>query len=312
MLLKFASLLLVTMFAVDNRGTLFPPKKTEVQQNLIPGSRVTTRLDVYKSLAKLDHQPRGNFLPSIRSHQDILVQEDDETVNESLQHSLVELREIIEGLRTSVIPNESGESLIVFQSLLKMLSNPQQSASSTFDSLLPWQKYVDQSIRDLKCSVRNLCREFGSNFKCDPEGHLRVILLNEKSPFDHLNLLMIPNTVEMLSMGRCGLTSISAWSDLKGKSLKWMRIYERGTSLLTLNLDGLRGTLDSSPLKHITILRSQISGYFGLQAVSLQDSALPRIGHWMRSSTLVSLCIESKAKQKRKLFFGRNGVWKLE
>ena len=313
MLLKFAPLLLITVSAVENGGDQSPPKTTEVQQNPIPGSRVTSRLDIYKSLAQLHHQPRENFQPSIRSDQCILAPEDGETVNESLQHSLVEVREIIDGPIKHVISAESIESLIVFQSLLKMLSNPEQSASSNLDSQLPWREYLSESIRNLKCSVRDLCHEFGSHFKCDQEGHLNTIRLNRMGPFDHWNLLMIPNTVENIEMRRCGLTSISAWSDLKGKSLKSLRIYE--PRILNFNLDGLQGTLDDLPLEDLTVGRSQLSEYFGVQRVSLSDSALPKIGEWMRSSTLVRLRIVasiSRASNRRRICVDRDGNWVLD
>ena len=227
---------------------------------------------------------------------------------------MVELTDFIEGMRTSVIPNESAESLIVFQSLSRMLSNPQQTESTALDSQLPWQKYLAQSIRDLKCSVRDLCHEFGSNFKCDPEGHLNIIILNRMGPFAHLNLAMIPKTVVKLTLSKCGLTSVSAWSDLKGKSLESLRIYE--PLVLKLNLDGLRGTLNELPLEHLFVGRCQVSEYFGLQTYSPSDPALPEIKKWMRASTLVNLTIESrdsrnKMQRRRRISSQREGTWQI-
>ena len=257
----------------------------------LPEARVRTRrLIIFESFAKSDDQRDGDFQSPSKAtelHQD----SDDQTVNENLKHSLVELAEIIEGMKTPVILNESAKSLIVFQSLSRMLSihDPKQSGI-----LLPWQKYLSESIRNLKCSVKDLCEEFNWNFKCNQEGHLRVIVLRGKGPFTHLNLRMIPNTVERFSTESCGLTSISAWSDLKGKSLKSLRIYESETGNLRLNLDGLQGTLDDLPLENLTVGRWQVSAYFGLPTLaldSLSDSVLTEIGEWMRPSTLVNLRI---------------------
>ena len=265
-MLSLASLILITVSAVDNGRNQFPPisavddaylqsvsqEPSVRSRTTISGSPVTRRLRIFESFAKSEDPTQDDYPLPIGSDQVILASDDDPTINEILDESLVELRGIIEAL-TPVTGFQSTESLIVFHSLLGMFSSrhPVQ-----FHSPLPWQTYLSQSITNLRCSVTDLCREFGSNFKCDQEGHLRVILLNGKGPFDHLNLLMIPNTVEILSMERCGLTSISAWSDLKDKSLQSLRIYETGTSNLKLNLDGLQGTLDYLPLRDITVARA--------------------------------------------------------
>ena len=111
------------------------------------------------------------------------------------------------------------------------------------------------------------------------------------------------------------LKTISAWSDLKEKSLKTLYIFAAGSSNLKLNLDGLQGTLDDLPLEDLTVGRAQISEYFGVQTVSLSDSALPKIGEWMRSSTLVRLRIvaaSSRFRNRRRICVDRNGKWVLD
>ena len=125
---------------------------------------------------------------------------------------------------------------------------------------------------------------------------------------------MIPKTVTKLTLNGCGLTSVSAWSDLKGKSLESLRIYEPLD--LKLNLDGLRGTLNELPLEHLLVGRCQVSEYFGLQTYSPSDLALPEISKWIRASTLVSLRIESrdsrhKMHRRRGLCFYREGTWQI-
>ena len=86
MLLKFAPLLLITVLAVENGGNQFPPKTDEVQKNSVSVSRVTTRLDVYKSLAKLHHQPRDNLQPSISSDPGIVAAEE---IKQSMTYSRI-------------------------------------------------------------------------------------------------------------------------------------------------------------------------------------------------------------------------------
>ena len=263
---------------------------------------ITRRLKIFESFAKStdqrDDDPQVSAA-NVMLNQDCLGSDDDKTVNEILHDSLVEL----EGDYRHLIPTKFVESLIVFQSLLKMLSMdyPEQSGSP-----LPWQQYLSESIRNLKCSVTDLCHEFGSHFKCDDEGHLiALILYGMAERFDHFDLLMIPNTVKMIEMKRTTLKTISEWEDLRGKSLKTLRIHENGVSNLKLNLDGLQGTLDYLPLEHLTVGRGEISDYFGLQTVSLLDPALSRIGEWMSSSTLISLRIEKRKNDRKKVYFQR-------
>ena len=293
-MLTFALLLWIAVSGVDAASHQSLPKESSVQSTPLPECRaMARRLKIFESFTKSTDQ-RDDDLPLsakvVELDQDYFhsgSSDDEQSVNELLQHSLVELREIIDATKTHVIPTESIESLIVFQSLLKMLSIPRQFES---DSPSPWQNYLIASIRNLKCSVMDLCHEFSSNFKCDHEGRLKLIVIYGMGPFDHLNLLMIPNTVKGLSMERCGLTSISPWSDLKGKSLKSLRIYVSDAGNLKLNLDGLQGTLDHLPLENLTVGKYQISEYFGLQTLDRwPDSALSKIGKWMRCSTLLNL-----------------------
>ena len=273
-------------------------KESTVQSTPLLESRSTTqRLSVFESFAKSDDQRHGHLQLSVESvepDQDCSGSDDGKTVNEMLQDSLVELER---------------DSLIVFQSLLKMLSMDDAEQSG---SPLPWQRYLSESIRNLNCSVMNLCREFSSHFKCDDEGHLNAITLKGMARrFDHFDLLMIPNTVKLIEMKRTKLKTISEWEDLRGKSLKTLRIHENGVSTSKLNLDGLLGTMDYLPLEHLTVGRGEVSDYFGLQTVSLHDPALSKIEKWMSSSTLMSLCIETQTNHKRKVYLQRDGTSEL-
>ena len=285
-MLIFASLLWIVVCAVDAASVRSQAKESSVQSTPLSESRVLTRrLNIFESFAKSDDERQGHLqLPVaiVEHHQDCEGSNDDQTVNEILQDPRMALVEVIEGIRNPAVSSEPIESLIVFQSLLKMLSarNPKEC-----DSPLPWQQYLSESIRNLKCSVTEFCHKF-KVFRCDKEGHLISIRLHKRGPFDHLNLLMIPKTVAKLTLDRCGLTSISAWSDLKGKLLQSMKIIEPETSNFKLNLDGLRGTLDYLPLEYLTLGSWQVSEYFGLETLSLSDPALPEIGKWMRASTL--------------------------
>ena len=76
---------------------------------------------------------------------------------------------------------------------------------------------------------------------------MKVILLDDKDPFDQLNLLMIPNTVTILSLRHTKIKAISEWADLKDKSLKELRL-DRNANL-ELNLDGLRRDSNHLPLE---------------------------------------------------------------
>ena len=313
-MLTFVPLLWIAVSGTDATILQCLPRKTNVPSLPRPGSpAMTRRLNIFESFAKSADQ-RGDALQLsadvVKPDQGSLDSDDEKSVNEILQRSLVELRVIIDAAKSHLIFTESVESLIVFQSLLRLLSIPREC-----DSPSRWQNYLIASIRNLKCSVKDLCHEFSSNFKCDHEGRLKLIAICGMGPFDHLNLLMIPSTVEKLSMQRCGLTSISAWSDLKGKSLKSLRIYESQVGNLKLNLDGLQATLDYLPLENLTVGKYQISEYFGLQTFDRwPHSGLSKIGKWMKCSTLLnlraatSLC-RSQAGRRQKCFcFCRDGT----
>ena len=317
-MLTFVPLLWIIVFGADAASHQSLPKKSKVRTLPCPEPpAMTRRLKIFESFAKSKDQRAGDLQVSpevVKPDQDCFGLDGEQSVNELLQHSLVEWREIIDAAKTHLISTEAVESMIVFQSLLKMLSIPREFES---DSPSPWQNYLIASISNLKCSVKDLCHEFSSNFKCDHEGRLKLIAICGMGPFDHLNLLMIPNTVERIIIERCGLASISAWSDLKGKSLKSLRIYVSEAGNLKLNLDGLQGTLDYLPLEYLTLGGWQVSEYFGLETLSLSDPALPQIGKWMRASTLVNLRIESRnsrraLRRRRRINFYREGTWKLE
>ena len=268
------------------------------------------RLNIFESITKSDEIPM-----SLTRKESGTALDDDQSVNDILQHSLVELMGILQTLESNdpsqamrvplqVIRKQSAESLLVFQSLLKMVSNPTQSCPLT-----SWQQYLTESIRKQQCSEVDLCREFHQIFKCDKEGHLKVITLDIKGPFDHLNLLMIPNTVTSLSVRRTKLKTISEWTDLRGKSLKTLRLdanYE-----VKLNLDGLNGELKSLPLKHLTVSKKSIANYFG-EGDGI--SAFSKIGNWMRASTLTSLTLRKRTRGYPRCegIFDSDGSWTLE
>ena len=246
----------------------------------------------------------GNFTP-----------DDDESVNDILQHSLVELTETLRTLETNdpskamrlllpVIPVQSPESLMVFQSLLMMLSNPKEAPTSA-----PWQQYLMDSIRNQSCSEVELCRVFQRNFKCDEKDHLKVILLDYNHQFAYLNLLMIPKTVTILSLRHIKLKAISDWSGLKGKSLKVLRV-DRNPDL-KLNLNGLIGELDHLPLDYLVVSKGVVTNYFREQN---WERALSKIGDWMRTSTLTSLRlrVRSGPDSRRNVCFNSDGCWKIE
>ena len=268
----FVVLLLLIVSTVGAVSHQSAQRDTVMQQHLISKSGMSRRLSVFESFAKSDDDPRDDFRirPSLA---------DNETVNEILQHSLIELTRTI------------GIMQLVFESLSRMLSIPLHSPSSL--SL-------------------DLYHKLNLDVHCNHEGHLTVIGLNRVGQFDHsLNLLMIPSTVEKVSMQRCGLTSISPWSDLKGKSLKSLRIYESDRLNLKLNLDGLKGTLDYLPLEHLSVGRNQVSDYFGLQKFSSSDPAFHRIGKWMKLSTLNVLRIQTMKGRRKSFSFYRDGTWTL-
>lgn len=143
---------------------------------------LTRRMKIFESITKSEDQQHDDSSMSIDDEQGISTSDDNQTVNDILQHSLVELTEILRALDSGdaskamriplhVIPVQS--SMMVFQSLLRMLSNPKESLSSE-----PWQNYLIGSIKNQQCSVMDLCREFEHNFKCDEEGHLTAIGLD--------------------------------------------------------------------------------------------------------------------------------------
>ena len=205
-------------------------------------------------------------------------------------------------------PVQSHDSLI-FKSLLMLLTNPRDSQPS-----FPWQKYLSESIKNQRCSVLDLCNDYKSKFKCDHDGHLTAVRLDQNKPFDHLNLLMLPSTVTDLRVRRTKLKTVSKWHDLKGKSLKCLKIQRN--SDLNLNLDGLIGELNHLPLESLTVSMPQIAAYFSVPIKLLENPrvdpinpAFSRIGEWMKRSTLVQLRIESS--RRNILLFCRDGLWSI-
>ena len=83
------------------------------------------------------------------------------------------------------------------------------------------------------------------------------------------------------------MKTISEWTDLKGKSLKVLRV--DGNFDLKLNLDGLAGELNHLPLEQLSVSTMSIRNYFG---DFYWKRVLPKIGNWMRASTLTSLKLE--------------------
>ena len=114
----------------------------------------------------------------------------------------------------------------------------------------------------------DLCNEYHRNFNCYPDGRLRVIGLSGQE-FDHLNLLMIPNTVTMLYLKKTKLKTISKWADLRGKSLKFLALGQNPD--LQLDLGGLKGELDHLSLEHLIVSSSQ-RAYFGMPKKSPDQS----------------------------------------
>ena len=293
-MLTFAPLLFIVVCIVYLDGTSHgPPKKYNEFDGSVQSSSVSISIGVKK----------GSLMPEGG---------DDKTVNEILQHSLVELTETLQRLESNdpfkamriplnVIQRQSPESLMVFQSLLMMLTNPKESGS-----LMPWQQYLVESISKHQCSVMGLCREFEKNFKCDKEGHLTVIGLDGKGPFDHLNLLMIPNTVTKVLLRHTKLKTISEWTDLKGKSLKTLCLDANYD--LKLNLDGLNGELNHLPLNHLAVSTRSITKYFG---EAEGKNAFSKVGIWMRASTLTSFKLRKKTGGVPRTvgIFASDGSW---
>ena len=191
---------------------------------------------------------------------------------------------------------------MVFESLLMMLSNPTESKEAPSCPMVvtvAMRHYLSASIRKQRCSIMDLCDKFQRNFKCNADGDLRVIVLYEQA-FDHLNLLMIPNTVNILYIKRSGLKTISEWTDLKGKSLKSLQLHQNIG--LKLNLDGLMGGLDHLPLENLIVSRDQLSAYFGLKRVSPNDPCFFRVQEWMKLSTLTYLRIYGSRRNDKIIF----------
>ena len=274
-----------------------------------PGSRPIKRLPIFESFTKSDDEQT-----IFENEYSTLDSVDEGTVNEQLSTLLVDFHvpETVEFGRSFVAVRASQNEgqlrdLMVFRSLLMMFINPKDS-----QALLPWQQYLAESIRNQKASVINLCSEYIQNFKCE-EGHLTFINVDGKGSFDHLNLLMIPNTVRKCSAIRCKFKTMSPWSDLKGKSLECLRL----TSNVNLKLDlhGLTGESDHLPLKKLMISRVSISKYFGLQVptrMNPKSYGNTGIARWMEKSTLEYMQVIScnTAGRKRKIFsFYRDGTW---
>ena len=291
----FASLLCTAVFAVEKQSDLshlFLLTDEDIESVATPPPQVTRRLSIFKSITGLEGQRRDDVLPSIKKvhgNSDLIKGITDEIIQEMRTalglkgHLSTQCDNVNEQQPLSTTSDDS----MVFESLLMMLSNPTESNSSKL-----WQQYLEKSIKNQKCSVTDLCNEFDKMFKCDEEGHLIVIRLEGKGPFDHLNLLMVPNTVWALNVGRTRLKTISQWSDLRGKSLRSLEI-DRNPDL-ELNLDGLRWKLDNLPLQHLTVQRCQISQYFGLQTLFSTDPATSRVQEWMKSSALDGLRIHAR------------------
>ena len=307
-MLTFAPLLLTAVSVVNLNGASHQSRQehnefdTSLRSAALPKSSVgSRRLSIFKSITKSGDQRNAE--------EDSPAPDDDKTVNEILRHSLVELTDTLGTLESNdpfkamrislhVIPVQSPESLMVFESLLKMLSNPKESRSST-----TWQQFLIKSIGNQQCSVLDLCKEFHQNFECDGEGHLKVIGLVRRSPFDHLNLLMVPNTVEILNIRRIKLKTISEWSDLRGKSLRVLNLEENID--LQLNLDGLTGDLDHLPLERLSVSQRSLTHYFGERN---WYRTLAKIGDWMKTSTLTCLTLTDRSCKSR-AFFGGDGTW---
>ena len=298
----FASLLCTAVFAVEKQRDvtdLFLLTDTDIESVATPPPQVTRRLGIFKSITGLEGQRRDGVVPSIknvRGNSDSIEGTTDAIIRE--MRTTLGLQDYLSTQSENVNEQQPLSTTfcdsMVFESLLMMLSNPTESDSSKL-----WQQYLEQSIKNQKCSVTDLCNEFDKIFKCDEEGHLIVIRLEGKGPFDHLNLLMVPNTVWTLSMGRTRLKTISRWSDLRGKSLRSLEL-ERNPDL-ELNLDELRGKQDVLPLQHLTVQRCQISEYFGLQTLFSTGPATSRVQEWMKGSVLDGLRIHARNN------FGHNG-----
>ena len=248
------------MFAVDMQFDPSLPDETS------PESRPVKRLPIFESFTEANREQPDDLPVSPEDEYSIPDSGDEETVNVALSRLLADFE----------VPESP--DLIVFRSLLKMFENPKDSSA-----LPSWQQYVEKAIRNQDCLVMNLCSEYNQHFKCE-EGHLTFINVDGMGSFDHLNLLMIPNTVRVFSAERCKLKTISPWSDLKGKSLECLRLKDNAD--LNLDLHGLTGDSDHLLLSRLAISKVSILKYFGLRAQDRTDLLSSGITEWMKQSTL--------------------------
>ena len=290
-----------------------PLQVNEQSSPITKSPAVTRRLNILQSITTSADQQNDELSPSMEYCDDILGPEDNECVNDILQQlldgftvTMSSPSELHYGVQSKPRVLINRDDSAVFQSLSMMLSNPKDSLSST-----PWQDYVKESIGNQQCSVIDLCRRYHQNFKCDDEGHLELIRVDDKQQCEHYNLLMIPNTVKILSLRRTKLKTISEWTDLRGKLLRSLQIQQNVD--LKLNLDGLKGPLDYLPLKHLIVSRRQIKEYFGIGTFDQMEPAFPRIAEWMKTTTLVTFRVASGqscgTRKQRTVYFYADGSW---
>ena len=296
-MLLFASLLWITALAVDKTS---------------PQSRPIRRLQIFESFTELHDEQPDDLSRTLENEYSTLDSDDEGTVNVILSRLLIDfhvpetlqLPQCLDGVRAS--QNEGQiRDLMVFQSLLMMLTNPKDS-----QALFPWQQYLAKSLRNQNASVINLCSEYKQHFRCEHE-HLTFINVDGKGLFDHLNLLKIPNTVRVFSAERCKLKTISPWSDLKGKSLECLRLKDNAD--LNLDLHGLTGNSDHLPLNRLVVSKVSISNYFGLQPHHRRDLKSSGLKEWMKKSTLECMKVLRNGHQpghkRNPLCFYRDGTW---
>ena len=119
-----------------------------------------------------------------------------------------------------------------------------------------------------------LCHKFDRDFKCGSDGHLMWIKLDGQE-FDHLNLLMIPNTVRGLMVKKAKLKTVSKWADLRGKWLIFLDLSQNPD--LQLNLDGLTGGLSKRPMKNLAAVRSEIFAHLEMETLSSTGPAFHKL-----------------------------------
>ena len=304
-MLLLACSLWITVSAVDIQLGQPLPDETDSK------SRPIKRLPIFESLTKSDNEESEDLPMSPENEYSAPESGDAETVNVVLSRLLVDFHvpETVEFGRSLVAVRASQNEgqfrdLIVFRSLLLMFTNSKDSKA-----LLPWQQYLAESIRNQSASVINLCVEYSQNFKCE-EGHLTFINVDGKGSLDHLNLLMIPNAVTVLSAQRCKLKTISPWSDLKGKSLECLRLKDNAD--LKLNLHGLAEESNHLSLKRLVISKVLVWKYFGLQTHDSMDHISFRITEWMKETRLESIKVTNSHNvwtKRKTLSFRRDGTW---